>query len=820
MNLVIGLVVRAQLGSHPEDLRQALAVLAELAGDPAGRQLLAGQEAKATLLQVKNVAAVRGEDWGLVERILAGGGAAGSGQPVTIPPAARRAVELDAEAMSLMVEYQRGGRQQHLHDAVAKAEEAARLVPPGHGLVRFRARMNRATIRYIRYLALRDPADLEAALDDARELVAEAPGEGERAVVTATVAACLMQRFRADPVGQEAAMRQAVRDLESVVDQVPSGSVLAPSATSLLADALLARAVVDRSGADADRAVALFQAVADAEPAGAALAVGVDLVLADALSTRAALTGRPDHAEAVTRAMREGCRAGLSSVAPTTFEAAVSWGQLAWDREAWAEAGEAFAIAVRALHRLAGVQLQRGQAETALRRGADLAARATYALVRAGGRKRLEEAVVALETGRALLLSDALERDRFDVDRLAAEGHAELAARYRQTADDLAALERTWLAAPVDAQRAATADGLRTARAAFDEVVERIQALPAYQDFRRPPELAALRAAAGPEPVVYLAATEAGGVGLVARGGGQVGFILPDLTAPAVAARAEEVLGIAAGDPGGLDRFEAVVEWMWNAGMERVVEEVVDDGAAVLVPAGRLGFLPLHAAGARTPFGGWRYALDRVVFRYAPNLRSLATARAAAGVPPTPALVVADPRDDLPAARAEALRALEVFAPDPVSPLVGAEATPAAVRQRLPGHRTLYLACHAVARPKPLDSALQLSGGEITARELLTERLAGVRLAVLSSCESGRIGSELPDEVVALSTGLLQAGAAGVVASLWRVADQSTAVLLSRFLERWRLDGSAPAAALCQAQRDVRGQVHPMRWAAFVYVGA
>ena len=92
----------------------------------------------------------------------------------------------------------------------------------------------------------------------------------------------------------------------------------------------------------------------------------------------------------------------------------------------------------------------------------------------------------------------------------------------------------------------------------------------------------------------------------------------------------------------------------------------------------------------------------------------------------------------------------------------------------------------------------------LTVGDLLDRRLAGARLATLSACETGMIGTELPDEVVALPTALAQAGFAGVAASLWSVADVSTAMLMERFYRLWREEGLAPALALQEAQRWLR----------------
>ena len=92
----------------------------------------------------------------------------------------------------------------------------------------------------------------------------------------------------------------------------------------------------------------------------------------------------------------------------------------------------------------------------------------------------------------------------------------------------------------------------------------------------------------------------------------------------------------------------------------------------------------------------------------------------------------------------------------------------------------------------------------LTVEDVLALRSAGARLATLSACETGIVGTNLTDEVVALPTALAQAGFAGVAASLWSVADVSTAMLMERFYRLWRQDGLTPGEALAAAQRWLR----------------
>jgi CHAT domain-containing protein len=116
-------------------------------------------------------------------------------------------------------------------------------------------------------------------------------------------------------------------------------------------------------------------------------------------------------------------------------------------------------------------------------------------------------------------------------------------------------------------------------------------------------------------------------------------------------------------------------------------------------------------------------------------------------------------------------------------------------------------------------------GRSLTVRHLLEQSGTQARLAFLSACETGLVGTILPDEVVSLASGFLQAGAAGVVSTLWAVNDKSTALLAERFYRHWKGDGMAPADALAAAQRWLRDEAdggqyaHSYYWAGFTLTG-
>ena len=230
-----------------------------------------------------------------------------------------------------------------------------------------------------------------------------------------------------------------------------------------------------------------------------------------------------------------------------------------------------------------------------------------------------------------------------------------------------------------------------------------------------------------------------------------------------------------------------------------------------LVPAGLLGLLPLHAAWRDDPAApsGRRYALDETLLTYAPNAVALAAAEALARETADGALLaVDDPRPVTAAALPAAGREVEVaLAAFPRSlHLRGADATRESVLAALGKEPVVHFACHGVADvADPLASTLLMANDEkLTLRDLLTEVEARARLAVLSACETAVPGTDLPDEVVNLPAGLLEAGVAGIIGSLWSVSDTSTMALMARFYELWRREGLEPAQALRSAQQWVR----------------
>jgi CHAT domain-containing protein len=102
-------------------------------------------------------------------------------------------------------------------------------------------------------------------------------------------------------------------------------------------------------------------------------------------------------------------------------------------------------------------------------------------------------------------------------------------------------------------------------------------------------------------------------------------------------------------------------------------------------------------------------------------------------------------------------------------------------------------------------------GGIVTGEALVELPLEGLRLCVLSACESG-VGSLTAvagEGVQGLPRAFHLAGCPNVISSLWNVNDKATAALMARFYHELWVGGKTPLEALRQAQLTILR--HPER---------
>jgi CHAT domain-containing protein len=185
----------------------------------------------------------------------------------------------------------------------------------------------------------------------------------------------------------------------------------------------------------------------------------------------------------------------------------------------------------------------------------------------------------------------------------------------------------------------------------------------------------------------------------------------------------------------------------------------------------------------------------------------------------------------LPGSRSEALVIQQIVGPAHTRLALGFDANRESVIDgSLARQRVIHFATHGIVDTRhPEMSGLILSllnqhgeyqDGYLRLSDIYNLKLSA-DLVVLSSCESA-LGKDLESEgIIGLPRGFLYAGARSVIASLWKVDDDATAILMKALYSRMQR-GESPNNALHGAQLDLLKDARfsePYYWAAFVLEG-
>jgi len=251
-----------------------------------------------------------------------------------------------------------------------------------------------------------------------------------------------------------------------------------------------------------------------------------------------------------------------------------------------------------------------------------------------------------------------------------------------------------------------------------------------------------------------------------------------------------------------------------------------------IIPHGSLHYVPFHAL-----YDGANYLIEQKPISYASSATALSMSLAEEFVPVRKVLAFGDPKSELPPlpfARQEVETIRELLGDERCWRKVGAEATRTVLIEAgsgLLGNAAFdawHLATHAVfIRSAPHLSYLQLAPGNGTDGRVFAFELSGLkrvgRLIVASACRTALTHESRGDEVNGLLYSFIAAGAQAVVASLWPVADESTASLMKAFYKyQMNTERSSLADALQKAQIDLLRSPRtdsPYYWAPFVLHG-
>ena len=497
-------------------------------------------------------------------------------------------------------------------------------------------------------------------------------------------------------------------------------------------------------------------------------------------------------------------------------------------REEWQQAAQAYSTSLAALERL---YTQRGTdagRSLELGRQSKLSEWAAYCLAKSGD---LRKAVLALENGRTRVLGYRLRREESELAALEVLD-VSLATRITRLQQAIRAHSRDSIG-DLGSDYHELADQL-------DRAVDEVRALPGLEKFMRATTISEIIDASEPLcPLVYLVATAAGSIALMvdpaAQDDSQSIVLVTDSEVSSkeiirllvrypesgpyglIFLRDEDLTSI-------LFDLQATLGRAFGASLKRKLDELGAQSVAI-VATGILSALPFAAIGVRDLAAGptgpaalGNYLGDHFDVLSAPSASVLRSCRRRAGDAPRSGyrlLAVGDPtassRLEGAAAEVDAIVQLPLWAERVV--LMGAAAEREAVIMGAARADFLHLACHGFSNlVDPAESALLLADGQLSVAEITRVAAINCRLVVASACESGQIGIwQVANEYIGLPGAFLSAGAACVVASLWPVDDQVTALLMTRFYQELASVGAdgavppgAPATALRRAQAWLR----------------
>ncbi|WGS71576.1 CHAT domain-containing protein [Pseudanabaena galeata] len=147
-----------------------------------------------------------------------------------------------------------------------------------------------------------------------------------------------------------------------------------------------------------------------------------------------------------------------------------------------------------------------------------------------------------------------------------------------------------------------------------------------------------------------------------------------------------------------------------------------------------------------------------------------------------------------------------------------------AIESKFKNHNILHLATHAEFNVGSPDQSFIIfgNGDKIRLNEIADWQMPNIDLIILSACQTGLgiLGSGV--EILGFGYQVQKAGAKQAIASLWKVDDNQTSVLMAAFYAELQKGNVTATEALRRAQVSLiksKDYNHPYYWAAFFAIG-
>ncbi|KAF8265317.1 CHAT domain-containing protein [Lactarius quietus] len=471
---------------------------------------------------------------------------------------------------------------------------------------------------------------------------------------------------------------------------------------------------------------------------------------------------------------------------------------------------------------------------------------------------RLEEAIVTLERGRALLWSE-MRHLRASIDQLL-QAHPQLGNEYTAINRELEELIKSIPPSHRLNLDDDAADDLREAdpfgrlllrqRRLLKErnkLISQILDLPGFDNFMTSPSFDTIRAAASSGPIIMINHSKWRSDILILLHNTSP-FLIPTPDDFYDHANALKEKLSAARYKYGLDSNDydetlaAVLADLYNLVGKPVIDrlrqlQVPEQSRIWWCPTSVFCALPLHAMGPiPSDDDEKRYFLDLYICSYTPTLSALLQSRglncgSRSSERPS-LLLVAQPDPSLPTVGGEiqVIQALDIE----VISLFSEAATPAAVIDGFRHHQFVHFACHGTLEAgKPFEAGFVLYGEKrLTLLEIVRSHLPTAEFAFLAACHTAEMAEgSIVDEGLHLAAAVQYCGFRSVVGTMWAMADLDGEDLARHFYKSmFRRRGKGKrvlyhersAEALRDAVKKLRRRrgITLERWVNFVHYGA
>ncbi|KAF8125437.1 TPR-like protein [Boletus edulis] len=761
--------------------------------------------------------------------------------------------------LSFRARFERLGELNDLEHAISTLREAVDLIPHGHpdkltGLnnlgLSFRARFER----------LGELRDLEDAISTHREVVDLTPyGHPDKPSRLNNLGISFRARF--ERLGELRDLEHAISTHREAVGLTPYGHPDKPSGLNNLGISYITR--FERLGelSNLEHAISAHREAVDLTPHGHPRKPAMLNNLGNSFKARFERLGEPSDLEDAISLYSHSASVPMGPISDR-FRASRIWISCAL-RMHHPSLLRAYSIAINLFPQLAWIGLSLTHRYAELKRGANVVREAAAAALDSGFP---ELAVEWLEQGRSIVWGELLQlRGSYEQLSSAHPDHARRLRALSAALDDAGATREkslsTFLESTNDPMRRATqtlqkeANRHRTLAIERDKLVQEIRRLPGFKRFLLQKDFSQLRASAHSGPVVILNAAErrCDALILLANVDHVIHVPLPSFSFQRSIdlqnilksflrhALVERTGKIERWDRG---TWESFLSPLWKCVVKPVMDALAfstpgDLSRIFWCPTGPFVFLPIHAAG----FYDTKYSVpghkvfDFVVSSYVPTLSILARSRnihvvhhdnfrlLAVRQPPT------DGQARLPGVHTELAHIKEVIRNSSSACTIFLESSVGTVEEVLGLMKEadwVHFACHGIQDAKdPTDSGLCLANK----RRLKISDIIGLSrsrggLAFLSACQTATGDEGLSDEAIHIAAGMLFAGYAGVIGTMWSISDKIAPIVARDVYEHLFRNGTRPdcreaAWALHEAIGRLResGEASFNEWVPFIHVG-